>query len=114
MCYDTELLHTTYRLDKPVVVHLPDGSSKQVRIAGTVRLTNEIVLSDVLYVPGFTNNLFSVAQLIQDSGVRCIFYQTYCIFQRIQDDKALSTGRMEKNLYIFETTVENLHSLFWS
>lgn len=90
------------------MVHLPDGYSKQVRVAGKVRLTNEIILSDVLYVPGFTNNLIYIAQLIQDNGVGAFFFlSAYCIFQRIHDDKAIGTGIMERNLHIFETTVEN-------
>lgn len=102
-----KMLHTVYRLDKPVKVHLPDGSSRQVMVAGKVRLTKEIILTDVLYVPGFTNNLMSAAQLIQGSGIRCIFYPTHCIFQNTHDNRTIAAGRMERNLYIFETTVEN-------
>lgn len=74
VCCDKEMLHTTFRLDKPVVVNLPDGSTKEVKIAGKVRLTRAIMLSDVLYVPSFTNNLLSVAQLIQENDIRCIFF----------------------------------------
>lgn len=76
-------------------------------MAGKVRLNQDIVLSDVLYVPGFTHNLLSVAQLIQDRGIRCVFYETHCEFHRISDGKLIGTGRMQHNLYILDTIVEN-------
>lgn len=56
-----------------------------------VKLSPEIVLFDVLFFPGFTHNLISMAQLIKDSGVRCIFHQTHCVFQRIMDNKTIGT-----------------------
>lgn len=107
VCCDKEILHTIYRLNTPIKVHLPDGSSREVMVAGKVRLTKDIVLTDVLFVPGFTNNLLSVAQLLQGSGIRCIFYPTHCLFKDTYDNRTIAAGRMERNLYIFETTVEN-------
>lgn len=32
VCCDKEILHTTYWLEKPVVIHLPDGSTKRSKI----------------------------------------------------------------------------------
>lgn len=77
VCCDREMLHMVYRLEKTAMVHLPDGSKREVTVAGNVRVNQDIVLENVLYVPGFTHNLLSVAQLIQDSGIRCIFYKTH-------------------------------------
>lgn len=69
-----------YQLDKPIKIHLPDGSSRTVAYGGTTRLNKDIILTEVLFVPNFTHNLISVAQLIQSNGVKCLFYKTHCVF----------------------------------
>lgn len=38
ICCTPELLYTTYKLEKPVDVRLPDGSSKRVACEGKVKL----------------------------------------------------------------------------
>lgn len=63
-CSTPELFSYIYKLKKPVEVHLPDGSSNRVLSAGNMKLNKDIILVDVLYIPGFTHNLLSVAQLI--------------------------------------------------
>lgn len=83
ICATTELFTCTYKLEKPVEVHLPDGSSKRVYSAVKVKLNKDILLVDVLYIPGFTHNLLSVAQLIHDFGIKCIFLsRSLCIPKR--------------------------------
>lgn len=61
VCCDREMLQMAYRLEKVVVVHLPDGNAREVTMAGKVRVNQDIVPTDVLYVRGFTHNLLSVA-----------------------------------------------------
>lgn len=107
VCCSPELLYTTYRLERPAIVHLPDGATKQVVTAGKVRINRDIVLSDVLYVPGFTHNLLSIAQLIQENEVRCTFYQTHCVFQKGNTNQVIGIGKMERNMYIMDAVEEN-------
>lgn len=71
-----------YKLDKSIVIYLPDGTSTSVAFAGKAILTKENFLLDVLYVSWFTHNLLSVVQLIQNMGLKCVFYPTHCIFQK--------------------------------
>lgn len=70
-------------------VHLCDGTSQTVGSARMVKLNKDITLIDFLYVPSFTHNLLSVARLIQDFGIKCVFYMTHCIFQKEISDKLL-------------------------
>lgn len=80
ICSDLELFHSIYRLSKPVKMHLPDGSTQTVGSAGKVKLNKDIKLIDVLYIQGFTHNLLSVTRLIQDFGIKCVFYKTHYLF----------------------------------
>lgn len=113
VCCNTEMFNTTYRLDRAVIVNLPDGASKRVIVAAHVQLNAEIILRDVLYLPGFTHNLLSVGQLIQDSGIKCTFYQTRCMFQKMSNEKVIEIGKMERNLYVVDAVVENHFTHFF-
>lgn len=89
ICSTPELFSCTYMLSKPAVVHLPDGSSKTVTSVGKVRINKDLLLVDVLYILGFTNNLLSVGRLIHDYGIKCTFYKDHCMFQKDFSDKLL-------------------------
>lgn len=82
MCCDIDMMVSTYRLEKPLIVHLPDGSSKQVLCVGCVRINKEIYLKEVMLIPEFIHNLLSVAQLIADSKANCTFLPKHCIIQK--------------------------------
>ena len=58
------LFSTTFILTNPIIVHLPDGTSKLVTTAGQIHLTPSAMLLDVLYVPVFKFNLLSVGKLL--------------------------------------------------
>lgn len=94
------------------MIFLPDDTFKSGACAGKVRLTKDVILVDVLFVPGFTLNLLSVAQLIADPKVKCVFYSTHCFFQKEQTDQLLGVGKMRNNLYYIEfVTVKYYGSL---
>lgn len=42
ICYNPEILHTTYKLDGPTAIFLPDGSSRTVAFAGKARISKYI------------------------------------------------------------------------
>lgn len=104
ICCTLDQMHTTYKLDKRIEVRLPDGSTIGVVSGGTVKLNEDIVLMNVLYIPDFTHNLLSMAQLIHDCGINCVFYTYHCIFQQDDTDKILEVGKIEKNLYVMQVT----------
>lgn len=106
ICSNPKLMCTTYQLVRPTIIYLPDGTYKAVAYAGKMKLTKDIFLVDVLFVPGFTHNLLSVAQLIQELDVKCTFYPTHCIFQKQETDQLMGVGKMKNNLYIIESITE--------
>ncbi|KAK9724136.1 hypothetical protein RND81_05G050700 [Saponaria officinalis] len=50
-------LHDVQTLTTPLLVALPEGTIKKVFQVGTVSLTPQIVLHNVLYIPDFKHNL---------------------------------------------------------
>lgn len=67
--------HITCNLDyfddyEPVnglVVNMPNGGTISVEFVGNIRLTSEIVLHSVFYIPTFNFNILSASQLTKDS-----------------------------------------------
>lgn len=114
ICSNPELMVTTFRLREEVKIHLPYGSSKPVHYGGKVKLNEHIVLENVLYVLGFTHDLIYVSQLIEELGIKCIFYKTHCIFQKNSSDQLLGVGKMKGNLYVLDTVSEKYYCSFFN
>ena len=69
------------------VFELPNGESAQVTHMGSVRLSANLILENVLYVPSFSFNLLSISKLPQKLPYCLVFLSQFCF---IQD---LSLGR---------------------
>lgn len=114
ICANPELLYTTYDLESPTRICLPDGSSKTISHAGKVRLNKSVLLDEVLYVPGFTHNLLSVAQLVKTLDIKCTFHPTHCIFQRNNTDQVVGIQKLKGNLYVMDTVTEKYYLSFFN
>lgn len=60
-------------------VGVPDGSNTAATKEGTVMIGNDLVLQNVLYVPGLTCNLISVSQLMDNSNCFVQFTNNLCV-----------------------------------
>ncbi|KAK9740965.1 hypothetical protein RND81_03G073400 [Saponaria officinalis] len=65
----------------PVIVGLPDGSTKTVLYSGNMQIHPKIMLYDVLFVPDFKHNLISVSKLLTRNGLMINFDMSKCIIQ---------------------------------
>jgi len=63
------------QLKKPIMVRLPDGSTKHVFMIGDITVCSEIILKDVLYVKEFKYNLLSISKLLEDGNLVALFTQ---------------------------------------
>ena len=81
--------------DKPKI-NLPNGHTSEISSVGKVRLSNELVLQDVLYVPVFKYNLLSIPKLTKDSNCIVIFHPKFCIIQDYDTMRILGIGREYK------------------
>ncbi|KAH9625378.1 hypothetical protein KSS87_011449, partial [Heliosperma pusillum] len=94
------LVHNVQLLSHPIVVGLPDGSTKLVHKTGTIFLTDSITLHNVLIIPDFTQNLLSVGRLLEHSGLRLIFYANECWFQDHLNKLIVAKAKKHGNLYL--------------
>ena len=82
----------------PVI--LPDGSSITASVRGKVRLTDQIVLQDVLYVPSLTCNLISVSKLSSSLDCEMMFTPDMCFLQDRNTRTVIGAGERRGGLYL--------------
>ena len=80
-------------------VNLPNGESALVTHIGTVKITEKLVLYNVLCVPSFNFNIISVSQLSKSIFCCLIFFCNMCF---IQDQSTIGQGKEFNGLYLLE------------
>jgi len=94
----------TRKLTEHSKITLPNGHFSKISLVRKVKLTNSLVLNEVLYVPSFKYDLLSISRLIQDTKCVVVFYPTVCISQELDTKKILGIGRPCQGLYFCQST----------
>jgi len=71
-------LFFTHHKIKPIRVKLPNNNYVIAEIVGTVLLTKQIILYNVLYIPVFTLNIIFVQRLISTLHCQLVFSHKVC------------------------------------
>ena len=80
-------------------LNLPTGDTSVISHSGKVKLENNLMLKNVLYVPTFKHNLLSVQKLIKDTGCKINFYETYCMIVNGEGTRVIAVGKAVNGLY---------------
>lgn len=92
-------IHLKHLVKKKVVIHLPDGTSKLVLFFGDIRMSDFLILRDVLYIPSFKHNLLSVSKLTECHNLKLTFHPSFCLIQDLKTDKVFAVGKLQNHLY---------------
>lgn len=80
-------------------VKLPNGEIAAVTHVGTVQVTANILLYNVLCVPSFSFNLLSACKLAHELNCCLIFLSTSCFIRGLSPWTTIGKGSMEHGLY---------------
>ncbi|XP_074299740.1 uncharacterized protein LOC141630896 [Silene latifolia] len=86
VCYNEELFDSCVNI-APVNIGLPTGARVTATKAGTIKLNDKLSIFNVLFVPSFTCNLFSVSQMLSTQNLCVKFTNAQCMIE----DHALTT-----------------------
>ena len=81
-------------------VNLPNGESALVTHIGTVKITDNLILYNVLCVPSFNFNLISVSQLAKSTLCCLIFFGNVCFIQDLAHWSMIGLGKEINGLYL--------------
>ncbi|KNA05415.1 hypothetical protein SOVF_190600, partial [Spinacia oleracea] len=102
-------------------VGLPNGKQVMATKEGTVILSENLTLSNVLYVPDLKCNLISVSQLLVNSHCNVTFTNKLCVIQDRNSRTLIGAGEQSDEVYWFkpqqpvhayQTTVLGKHELW--
>ncbi|KAK3005699.1 hypothetical protein RJ639_017625 [Escallonia herrerae] len=82
-------------------VSLPDGNNAVAIKEGSVVLGRNLILKDVLYMPGLTCNLIYVSELIDHSDCFVQFTNSLCVIQGRTSRMLIGAGERRDELYYF-------------
>ena len=83
-------------------VNLPNGEIALVTHIGIVRISESLVLYNVLYVPSFSFNLIFVSQLAKSILCCLIFFGNLCFIQDLALQSTIGLGKEINGLYLLQ------------
>src|SRR3954469_572019 len=89
-----------------MVVNLPSGNSIASSICGSVQLSSELIIDNVLYLPQFEVNLKSVSKLCKEQECVLNFETDKCVIQARKDLRKIGSARAIDGLYHLEAAKE--------
>lgn len=114
VCSDYHLFSDLIPITDTFVI-LPDGTRISVTLSRTIKLSDSLTISSVLFVPHFKFNLLSISALTQNSPITVLFSSTSCyilpynpfLSQEHILDSMIGKGNLRDNLYILESTLSS-------
>ncbi|GJZ11190.1 ribonuclease H-like domain-containing protein [Tanacetum coccineum] len=88
--------------DLKITIGHPNGTLVVISHVGNLKLANNVMLYDVLVVPGYCVSLLSVNKLIRDSKMFVGFDENKCYIQDLKRERILGTGSKSGGLYLFD------------
>ncbi|KAJ0587122.1 putative RNA-directed DNA polymerase [Helianthus annuus] len=77
----------------------PNGTKAKVSKIGNIKLAENVILTDVFYVPTYSVNFLSVYKLSRDNQITVVFNQNTCTLQDSKSGRILVTGKQDNGLY---------------
>lgn len=84
-------------------VGMPDKGHTQETKEGTVTLQDDLILKNVLYVPGLKCSLISISQLIDACQCYVQFTNILCIIQDYTSRTVIGADKRRDRLYYFQS-----------
>ncbi|KAL2230793.1 UNVERIFIED_CONTAM: Retrovirus-related Pol polyprotein from transposon TNT 1-94 [Sesamum indicum] len=104
MSMNHDLFHNLRHLDNINSVKLPDASMYKVEKIGDICISDKLTLKNVLYIPYFKHNMFSVNALCEAGNINVIFTNSQCFVQDLVTKKVVAISIKRGRLYLLEHT----------
>ncbi|XP_073120340.1 uncharacterized protein [Henckelia pumila] len=103
VCVNLSMFHNLQSVTHSSIP-LPDNSCVSVQFRGDIIIGPHLVLKDVLYVPNFKFNLFSISALTHDPSLSVVFFPDYFLVQDITHMTMIVKGKRLDSLYVLQST----------
>lgn len=73
-------------------IHTANGETLQVKGGGTIQVSQDMKLSNCLYVPSLSHKLLSISHVTKELNCVVLMHPTFCILQDIRTGKIIGRG----------------------
>ncbi|XP_062099967.1 uncharacterized protein LOC133805830 [Humulus lupulus] len=87
---------------KKYSVKIADGTQSPIAGIGTIKLSIDLLLKSILYVPSLKCNLISVHKLTSDNNCLAKIVSNSCQFQDLSSGRMIGSARIHDRLYFFD------------
>ena len=84
------------------IVGLPNRNKAIATKKGIIKLIDQFVFHNVLYVPSLTCNLMSVSQLLEEHSYHVLFTHKFCIIQALNLKNLIGAGVQCNGVYLLQ------------
>lgn len=84
------------------LVRIANGSLSKLKVSRTVRITKDLILNSVLYVPNLDCNLLSISKLTRDLKCEAKFFPFMYEFQELESGKKIDSVDLCSGIYLLE------------
>ena len=95
-------LLTTVTANTMSIVQLPNGETASVTHVGIVTLSSSLILHNVLCVPSFAFNLFSVSSFTKSKPFCLVLLSGICFIQDLTSWRTIGVGHAVEGLYLLQ------------
>jgi hypothetical protein len=93
---------TTITVVVSTQVKLPNGQFAAVTHIRTVRISNDLILTDVLCIPSFSFNLLSASKLTKSLCCCLLFFASFCFIQNMFSWSTIGLGNEKDGLFYLQ------------
>lgn len=86
-------------------IHTANGEILQVKGGGTIQVSQDMKLSNCLYVPSLSHKLLSISHVTKELNCVVLMHPTFCILQDIRTGKIIGRGTERQGLYYVDEVV---------
>lgn len=101
ICYSLHWFLSVKKIS-PMQVSLPNGSTSETNTIGRIKLNNDLVIDNVLYVPEFQVNLISASKLCREQSCTLTFKSGICMIQEENAMRTIGLAKEQDGLYYLE------------
>ena len=83
-------------------VELPDGTKTVANEMRYVKLSKDLCLKNVLYVPSLKCNLISIGQLLKEKDYIVTFTDSFCVIQDRTSRNPIGVGKLRNGVYYYK------------